>query len=72
MTEDTQDQKVEKNSEEKSLIEKLLEEKRQAQLNGWSARPQFGSRNPMVNRPWFGGNWGGGRPTIRKHAARSR
>jgi len=34
MTEELQDKKSEKPSEEKSLIEKLLEEKRQAHLNG--------------------------------------
>jgi len=58
-------------SEEKSLQEKLIEEKKA--LAGVPARPQFGnSRNPMFNKPWFGGKPGGGRPVIRKHAARSR
>ena len=54
---------------EKSLSEKFLEEKRNAQNMSGN---QFGKWNSSFNHPWFGVKSGWGRPTIRKHAARSR
>ena len=66
-----QDKKTNNAPEVKSLAEKYLEEKRNAAL-GIAPSNQFGGGNPIINEPWFGWKTGGGRPAIRKHAARSR
>ena len=66
-----QDKKVNNTPKEKSLAEKYLEEKKNAAL-GIAPSNQFGGGNFIQNRSWFAWKTWGGKPAIRKHAARSR
>lgn len=73
MTDDVvwQNKKTKTTPKVQSLAEKYLEDKKNAAL-GIAPSHQFGGTNPIANRPWFGWKTWRGRPTIRKHSARSR
>lgn len=60
---------AESSESEKKLSEKPLSEKKP--FWGVPVKP-FVNKNPSFNKSSYGWKWGGGKPVIRKHAARSR